>query len=123
MGSKKQPNSNPRGKARSVKPLHTALKKRLAKRKTRKDAPTLTDIGAELRGFVKQLKRAETYVIVAYKALDGQNAEQDNEVATLLRRDVGDLLFRQVRALENIAAQCDDGPRSDREDDDTEGSR
>ena len=36
----------------------------------------------------------------------------------LLRRDVGDLLFKQVRSLENIAARCDGGPGSDRDDDD-----
>jgi hypothetical protein len=40
------------------------------------------------------------------------------EVAKLLRRDVGDLLFKQVRSLENIAARCDGGPGSDRDDDD-----
>jgi hypothetical protein len=81
-------------------------------------APTPASIGTQLRGIVTRLKVVESYVIVARMALDGQDAEQDNEVATLLRRDVGDLLFKQIRALENVAAQCDGGLPSDREDDD-----
>jgi len=55
-------------------------------------------------------------------ALDGQHVEQDNEVAKLLKRELGDLLFEQIRALERVAAQCDGGPPSDRDDDDTEGA-
>jgi hypothetical protein len=75
-------------------------------------------VGAELRAIVMRLKRVESLVIVARMALDGQDVEQDNEVAKLLKRDIGDLLFKQVRALQNVAAQCDGGLRSDREDDD-----
>jgi hypothetical protein len=82
------------------------------------DGPTLPDIGADLRGVVEQLERVESYVIVARMALDGQNAEQDDEVARLLKHDVSGLLFKQIHSLVNIAAKCDGGPRSDREDDD-----
>ena len=144
MGSSRPRNSTRARKARSVKPspkpphkpTAAAMAKRLASRKPykgkpsptevlretrgeiRKDAPAMTDVGTELRSVLKQLERVESYVIVARMALDGQNAEQDNEVAWLLQHDVGDLLFKLVRSLENIAARCDGGPRSDRDDDD-----
>jgi len=98
--------------------LGTAAVDALRQERDAGDAPTLQDVGTEVRRIANQLKRVESYITVCRLALDGQNAEQDNEVAKLLRRDVGDLLFKAVRALENVAAQCDGGLPSDREDDD-----
>lgn len=84
---------------------------------TRKDAPAVTVVGAELRGIANQLKRVESYTIVARMAVEGA-CDQVDEVAVLLQRAVGDLLFELIRSLENIAAQCDGGLPSDRNDDD-----
>jgi hypothetical protein len=81
-------------------------------------APTHASIGTQLRDIVTRLKRVESYIIVCRMALDAQDVEYDNEVAKLLKRDIGDLLFEQVRALEDVAAQCDGGPPTDRDDDD-----
>ena len=107
MSPKKPRNSTRARKARSAKPSPKPRAK-----------VTAVTVGTELRGIVKRLQLVESHIIVCRLALDGQNAEHDKEVATLLRHDVGDLLFRQIRSLENIAAQCDGGPGSDREDDD-----
>jgi len=156
MGSSRTRNSTRRAtKTPSLKPTPkprhkptlslAAMKKRLAKRERytgkpsptevlretrgdiRKDAPAVTDIGTELRSVVKRLKLVESYLIVARMAVEGA-CDQVDEVAVLLQRAVGDLLFELIRSLENIAAKCDGGLPSDRddddefEDDDTEGA-
>lgn len=90
--------------------LGTAAVDALRQERDAGDAPTLQDVGTEVRRIANQLKRVESYITVCRLALDGQNAEQDNEVAKLLRRDVGDLLFKQIRAWRtwrpNAMADC-----------------
>ena len=95
-----------RVKARSLKPTPTD------------EGPRLVTVGAELRSIGKQLERVESYIITCCIALEGQNTNQDSDIAVVLRRAVGDLLFEQIRTLENIAAKCDGGPPSERDDDD-----
>ena len=112
MGSQNKPRNSPK-KRHLTKPRETKAPKTLSP-----TDPTLQDVGAELRSVVKRLKLVESYLIVCHLALVGQDVEQDNEVAKLLKRGVGDLLFKQIRALENISAKCDGGLPSDREDDD-----
>ena len=111
MSSKKPRDSTRARKAPSAKPSPKPRGKA-------SPAPALTDVGKALRSVAMLLKQVESYLIVCHLALKGQDVEQDNEVAKLLKRGVGDLLFKQIRALENVAARCDGGPRSDREDDD-----
>ena len=95
-----------RVKARSLKPTPMD------------EGPCLITVGAELRGIATQLKRVESYVITCHIALQGQNTNQDSDIAVVLHRAVGDLLFEQIRNLQNIAAKCDGGPPSERDDDD-----
>jgi hypothetical protein len=82
------------------------------------EGPSLPDIGAALRKIARRLKRVESYTITCRLALDGQNTNQDSNIAVVLQRAVGDLLFEQIRDLENVAAKCDGGPPSERNDDD-----
>jgi hypothetical protein len=70
----------------------------------------LANVGAELGSIVLHLELVESYVIVAELALHGQGAEQDCEIATLLQRGVGDLLFNQIRELAKVASKCDGLP-------------
>jgi hypothetical protein len=108
----------------------TAKKRRLAKRKSithlvdtlrdADDGPSLLDIGAELRGVVTRLKRMEAYLIIAGTTLD-HSVSYSGYVAVLLQHGIGDdLLFKTIRALENLAAKCDGGESSDRNDDEDE---
>ena len=91
-----------------------------------KEEQALACIGAQLRSIVTYLRHAETYVIVAHTALEGQGVEQDREIAFLLKHPVGDLLFRQIRDLATLASACDGLPTEpnysddDYEDDDYE---
>jgi hypothetical protein len=85
--------------------------------------PAVEAVGTELRGIVKRLKIVEKYIAVCRRALEGQAVEYDEEIALLLKRAVGDLLFEQIRDLENTAARCDGEPPSDRDDDDEDGDK
>ena len=96
-------------KARSVKPS--------TKPHPSPQAISLPDIGKELRDIVIRLERVESYTIVARMALE-EACDQAGEVGVLLQRAVGDLLFKQIRALQDLAAQCDGGPPSDRDHED-----
>jgi hypothetical protein len=78
--------------------IDTAAVDTLRQERDASDGPSLPDIGTELRDVVTRLGRVESYIIVARMALDGQRAEQDRDVAVLLRRGVGDLLFKQTSA-------------------------
>lgn len=104
MGSRSTRNS--RKKPRSVK--------RRAKAAT---IPAPQDMGAELRTIAKRLERIEAYLMVAGSSLDG-NPSYSGYVTVLLRIGVGNLLFKQIRALEDMAAQCDGGPSSERDHED-----
>jgi hypothetical protein len=142
MGSSRARNSTRARKARSVKrytkapkPLsNAAMARRLAKRKPGPDLGTaavdiirahrdgedirpLEAIGAELRNVATRLERVESYLIVAGLALEG-NAGYNGYIRVLLRVAVGNLLFKQIRALEDLAAQCDGGPASERDHED-----
>lgn len=93
------------------------------------DGPNLPDFGTQLRDVVTRLERIEAYLIVAGLALD-QSAGHSGYVVVLLRSAVGNLLFKQIRTLEDLAARCDGGSRSERdheddpdEDDDMEESQ
>jgi len=141
MGSTR-PQSTRARKARSIKrhtktpkpPSNAAMARRLAKRKPGPDLRTaavdiirahrdgqdahgLEAIGAELRDVVTRLERVESYLIVAGLALE-ENAGYSGYIRVLLRSAVGNLLFKQVRSLEDLAARCDGGPSSDRDHED-----
>jgi hypothetical protein len=142
MGSSRPRNSTRALKARSIK-RHTKARKplsiaatarRLAKRKPDpdigatavdiirahrdgQDSRALETIGAELRNVVKRLQRVESYLIVASVALE-QCADYSGYIRVLLRSAVGNLLFKQIRTLEDLAAKCDGGPSSDRDHED-----
>jgi len=93
-------------------------RKRQTKAPTPPTAPPVHAVGAELRDIVTRLNLVEKYIIVCRLALDGQAVECDEEIALLLKRAVGDLLFEQIRDLENVAARCDGEPPSDRDHED-----
>jgi hypothetical protein len=132
-----KPSPKPRNKP-TLSPA--AMKKRLAKRKPvaglgtaavdalhemrrAGDGPSLRyrqaveAVGTKLRDVVARLKRTECYLIVAGIALE-QGADYSGYIAVLLKRAVGNLLFKQIRALEDLAARCDCGPPSDRDHED-----
>jgi len=94
-----------------------------------KNAPSLPDIGVQLREVVARLKHVESYVIVACMALDSA-AYQNDRIAGLLKYDAGNLLFKQIAHLAKLAKACDGLPLDEvdegrvkdwEEDDDTEG--
>lgn len=87
-------------------------------------------IGRELRGIANRLKLGESYLIVINMALEGQDVEQDSEISKVLQQVLNRHFFEPIRDLENVAATCDGGRRSSRnedednedEEDDTEGA-
>ena len=85
--------------------------------KRRAAEPSLSAIGEELRTIVRRLELVESCLIVVNIALDGQNVEQDGEISTVLKHVLDKLLFEHIRDLENVAAKCDGGPPSDRNED------
>jgi hypothetical protein len=122
MGSSRPRNSKRVRKAHSTKRSSPSSHRRAGDQPPPKIKRRIPDIGAELRDVVMRLERVESYLIVAGLALD-ESTGHSGYVAALLRHAVGNLLFKQVRALEDLAAQCDGGAPSDRdhEDDDAEG--
>jgi hypothetical protein len=69
------------------------------------ESPSLACPGKEIRRIAKRLAIVESYVIVCRMALDGQGSEQDADVAVLLRRGVGDLLFQEIQTLTLLASK------------------
>jgi hypothetical protein len=63
---------------------------------------------------VTRLERVESYLIVASAALE-QSADHGGYIRVLLRSAIGNLLFKQIRTLADLAARCDGGPSSDRD--------
>jgi len=135
MGTARRPNSTRARKARSLRP---SPKSGLAQREpvteldttdadtlreefagTGKGPPTPAAMSRALRWVVERLELIESYLIVCRMALDGQGAEQDADVASLLRRPVGDLLFNQIRHLKRLASRREGKPGSN--DDEPEG--
>ena len=76
--------------------------------------PQVQHIGTELRGVAARLERIEAYLVVAGGCLDG-SPSYSGYVVVLLRSTVGNVLFKQIRTLEDLAARCDGGPPSDRD--------
>jgi hypothetical protein len=74
-------------------------------------------VGTELRKVVTRLERIEAYLIVVGLALE-ESGGYSGYIRVLLKWSVGNLLFKQVRALEDLAGQCDGGPVSDRDHED-----
>ncbi|MDB6082138.1 MAG: hypothetical protein JWN43_19 [Gammaproteobacteria bacterium] len=68
---------------------------------------TLEAVGAELRSVVKHLESVASHVTVCRKALESQNADDDTDIAAVLRVSVWGLLFSQTRRL---ASRCDGRP-------------
>ena len=79
--------------------------------------PDLQRIGAELRLITCRLEVVESCLIVINMALDGQNVEQDFKISVVLKHVLNGLLFDQIRELKNVAAKCDGGRCSERNDD------
>ena len=92
--------------------------------------PTLEAVGAELRSVVRHLESVAAHATVCRKALESQDADDDTDIAAVLRVSVVGLLFSQTRRLARLAAKCDGRPvelfgeedPDDDEDDDTEAS-
>ena len=76
----------------------------------RKPTFELPEVGSQLRLILAYLRDVESYIIVARMALDGQDAEQDCEIAALLQRVVGAQLFAQITRLSQLASKCDGRP-------------
>jgi len=107
------------------RPSPPATRRRPAKRGAGHDLDGFVVIGRELRGIANRLKLAESCLTVIHMALDRQDVERDCEIARVLMHVLNRQIFRPIRDLENVAATCDGGPRSDRnednkDDDDTE---
>ncbi len=91
---------------------------------TESTAPTLPEIGAELRRTVKHLEVLASHVRVCVGMLQVQDADNDRDVVVVLRQTVGTSLYSQTRRLARLAARCDGQPvEADYtdEDDDSEG--
>jgi len=85
------------------------------------DVRALEAIGAELRNVVTRLERVESYLIVVGVSLE-RCADYSGYIRVLLRSAVGNLLFKQIRTLEDLAARYDGGPSSDRDHEDDPNS-
>src|SRR5258708_4544632 len=72
--------------------------------------PTLEDVAAELRNTVQHLESAASHVTVCRRALEAQDADDDIDIAAVLRTSVGNLLFSQTRRLARLASRCDGRP-------------
>jgi hypothetical protein len=72
--------------------------------------PTLDAVGAELRSVVRQLESVASHVTVCRKALESQDADDDTDIAAVLRVSVWGLLFSQTRRLARLASRCDGRP-------------
>ena len=95
---------------------------------SKRRTPTIESVGTELRDVAARLERMESYLVVVGLALQENAGYNNGYIRVLLRSAVGNLLFKQIRALEDLAARCDGGPASDRdheddpaEDEDAEG--
>ncbi len=55
-----------------------------------------------LRDIRQELDLVNSHVVIAAVALRTQNAEQDSEIADVLRRSVGDALFRRIELLDGL---------------------
>ena len=87
------------------------------KKKPRPPEVDLQGIGAELRRITSRLKLAESCLIVIDIALGAQNVEEDSEISKVLNHVLNGQFFEPIRDLENLAAKCDGGRRSDRNED------
>jgi hypothetical protein len=72
--------------------------------------PTLEAVGGELRSVVKYLESVASHVTVCRKALESHNADDDTDIAAVLRVSVWGLLFSQTRRLARLASRCDGRP-------------
>lgn len=88
--------------------------RRPAKRDGGDDLEGFVVIGRELRRITNRLKLAESSLIIINMALECQDVEQDCEISRVLMDVLNRQIFRPIRDLENVAATCDGGPRSDR---------
>ena len=52
--------------------------------------------------------------VAGHAALDGQDVEQDYEISRVLMHVLNRHFFEPICDLENLAAKCDGGPPSDR---------
>jgi len=82
------------------------------------DADRIVVIGRELRAIAKRLKLAESCLFVISMALNCQDVENDDEISVALNLVLNRDIFEPIRDLENVAATCDGGRRSDRNEDD-----
>jgi len=55
-----------------------------------------------LRDIRQELDLVNSHVVIAAAALKAQNAEHDSEIADVLRRSVGDALFRRIELLDRL---------------------
>jgi hypothetical protein len=69
--------------------------------------PTLPGIGADLRNIQQQLTLVMSLVIVSTGALEAQNADNDLEIAMVLKRSVAPALYNQIERIAALAARCE----------------
>jgi len=97
-------------------PRPVAAGQRPAKHWVGNDPDGIVVIGRELRRIANRLKLAESCLIVVSMALDCQDVENDDEIFIALNLILSRDIFEPIRDLENVAAKCDGGRRSDRND-------
>ena len=74
------------------------------------EQPTLPAFGTELRAVVGHLEVLASHVRVCTNALEGKAADDDLDVAVVLRETIGTSLYSQTHRLARLAARCDGLP-------------
>jgi hypothetical protein len=69
--------------------------------------PVLPGISADLRNIHTQLTLVMSLVVVSAGALENQNADNDIDVAMVLKRSVAPALYNQVERIAALAARCE----------------
>jgi hypothetical protein len=69
--------------------------------------PTLRGIAADLRTIHAQLTLVMSLVVVSVGALENQNADNDIDVAMVLKRSVAPALYNQIERIAALAVRCE----------------
>jgi hypothetical protein len=84
-----------------------AASPRFAKPSNTSAPPTLAGISADLRTIHTQLTLVMSLVVVSVGALENQSADNDIDVAMVLRRSVAPALYNQAERIAALAARCE----------------
>ena len=80
---------------------------RYAKASRSSAPPTPQGIAADLRNIHRDLTLVMSLVIVSSGALEAQNADNDIDVAMVLKRSVAPALYNQIERIAALAARCE----------------